>query len=227
MNPGHFPDRREAGRALARQLAHYADLPDTIVLGLARGGVPVAHEVARALRLPLDVFVVRKLGVPGHEEFAMGAVASGGIRVMNDRVVLGLGIADAVVDAVTAREVKELERRERLYRGTRAPPHLRGNTVIVVDDGLATGSTMKAALAALRAGQAARLVVAVPVASENACEGLRHEADEVVCVGTPEPFQAVGVWYASFGQTTDEEVTTLLADAASSRPADILPSGAA
>ena len=227
MNPGHFSDRREAGRALARRLAQYAKLPDTIVLGLPRGGVPVAYEVARALRLPLDVFVVRKLGVPGHEEFAMGAVASGGIRVMNERVVLGLGIPDAVVEVVAAREAKELERRERLYRGARPPPDLSNSTVIVVDDGLATGSTMKAALAALRVEQASRIVVAVPVAAEEACEGLRNEADEVVCVGTPEPFHAVGVWYANFGQTTDEEVTALLADAAAWRPVDAVPSGAA
>lgn len=214
MPSGQFTDRAEAGRALAQRLVHHADSAG-IVLALPRGGVPVAYEVARALRLPLDVFIVRKLGVPGQEEFAMGAVATGGVRVMNERVVLGLGIPDAVVDVVAAREGQELLRRERLYRGNRPPPDLEGRTAIVVDDGLATGSTMKAAVAALRRERAARIVVAVPVASEEACADLRDEADEVVCVATPEPFHAVGVWYADFRQTTDDEVIGLLERAAS------------
>lgn len=208
-----FSDRRDAGRALARRLGHYAG-SDAIVLALPRGGVPVAYEVARALRLRLDVFVVRKLGVPGQEEFAMGAVASGGVRVLNERVVLGLGIPESVVDDVTARETKELERRERTYRGNRPPLDVDGIKAIVVDDGLATGSTMKAAVAALRGARAARIVVAVPVASEGACDELRAEADEVVCAVTPEPFHAVGQWYADFRQTSDEEVTALIGQAA-------------
>jgi predicted phosphoribosyltransferase len=215
-----FSDRRGAGLTLAAQLAHYRGRPGAIVLGLPRGGVPVAYEVARALALPLDVFIVRKLGVPGQEEFAMGAVASGGVRVMNEPVVLALGISDAVIEAVAQRELKELERRERLYRGTRARES-RYDTAIVVDDGLATGSTMKAAVAALRRERASRIVVAVPVGSAEACEALRNVADEVVCTFTPEPFRAVGLWYANFGQTTDAEVTALLAQAA----ADAVPSG--
>jgi predicted phosphoribosyltransferase len=220
MNQIPFADRRDAGRILAGWLAHYRGRPDTIVLGLPRGGVPVAYEVARALGLPLDVFIVRKLGVPGQEEFAMGAVASGGVRVMNEPVVQGLGIPDAVVDDVAARELRELERRERLYRGARTPA-LRHDTAIVVDDGLATGSTMKAAVAALRRERVTRIVVAVPVASTEACEALRTQADEVICAFTPEPFHAVGLWYANFGQTTDEEVTALLARAS----ADAVASG--
>jgi predicted phosphoribosyltransferase len=210
MNQIPFADRRDAGRILAGWLAHYRGRPDTIVLGLPRGGVPVAYEVARALGLPLDVFIVRKLGVPGQEEFAMGAVASGGVRVMNEPVVQGLGIPDAVVDDVAARELRELER-----------PALRHDTAIVVDDGLATGSTMKAAVAALRRERVTRIVVAVPVASTEACEALRTQADEVICAFTPEPFHAVGLWYANFGQTTDEEVTALLARAS----ADAVASG--
>ena len=213
MLSGHFPDRRQAGRALAQRLAHYADRA-AIVLALPRGGVPVAYEVARALRLPLDVFIVRKLGVPGQEELAMGAVASGGVRVMNERVVRGLRIPDAVVDVVAAREGQELLRRERLYRGERPPPDLSGRPAIVVDDGLATGSTMKAAVAALRRERVARIVVGVPVASEEACADLRDQADEVVCIATPTPFHAVGVWYADFRPTTDDEVTALLEQAA-------------
>jgi predicted phosphoribosyltransferase len=217
-----FADRRDAGRALARELAHYTRHPRTIVLGLPRGGVPVAYEVARALALPLDVFVVRKLGVPGQEEFAMGAVASGGVRVMNEPVVRALGISDAMVEAVAGRELAELERRERAYRGAR-PREAGYDTAIVVDDGLATGSTMKAAVAALRSEHVPRIVVAVPVASAEACEALAREADEAICAATPEPFRAVGLWYANFGQTSDAEVTALLAQAS----ADAVASGSA
>jgi putative phosphoribosyl transferase len=215
MSPQLFRDRSEAGRVLAARLARYADRPDVMVLALPRGGVPVGYEVARALHAPMDVFIVRKLGVPGHEELAMGAVASGGVRVLNDQVVAGLGVPDYVIDAVAAWEQQELERRERLYRGQRPPPDVRGKTVILVDDGLATGSTMLAAVRALRQLGPARVVVAVPVASRDTCELLKSEVDEVVCAVTPEPFYAVGLWYRNFSQTTDEEVRELLEQSAS------------
>lgn len=208
-----FRDRREAGRVLAAQLARYANRPDVLVLALPRGGVPVAYEVARALGAPLDVFLVRKLGVPGHEELAMGAVATGGVRVLNEPVVRALDIPDRLIDAVAAREQEELARRERLYRGDRPPPDVRGRTVILVDDGLATGATMQAAVKALRQQGPARIVVAVPTASPETCEALREEVDEVVCATMPEPFYAVGLWYEDFSQTTDEEVRELLASA--------------
>lgn len=208
-----FRDRREAGRVLAQALARYANRPDVLVLALPRGGVPVAYEVARALGAPLDVFLVRKLGIPGHEELAMGAVATGGVRVLNDQVVRGLGIPERIIDAVAERERQELARRERLYRGDRPPPDVRGRTVILVDDGLATGSTMMAAIKALRQQEPASIVVAVPTASAETCEALRDDAEEVVCATTPEPFYAVGLWYDDFSQTTDEEVRELLADA--------------
>jgi predicted phosphoribosyltransferase len=206
-----FRDRHDAGRLLAEKLTAYAHRPDVLVLALPRGGVPVAYEVARALGTPLDVFVVRKLGVPGHEELAMGAVATGGVRVLNDDVVRGLRIPDRVIDAVTALEQQELARRERLYRGDRTPPDARGRTVILVDDGLATGATMHAAIAALRQQEPARIVVAVPTAAPETCNALRAEVDDVVCAITPEPFHAVGLWYEDFSQTTDEEVRELLA----------------
>ena len=206
-----FRDRSEAGRLLAAKLAAYVNRPDVIVLALPRGGVPVAYEVARALGAPLDVFLVRKLGVPGHEELAMGAVATGGVRVLNDQVVRALRIPDYVIDTVAAQEQQELARRERLYRGGRPPPDVRGRTVILVDDGLATGATMQAAIKALRQLQPDRLVVAVPTAAPEACEALRAEVDEVICAITPEPFYAVGLWYEDFSQTTDEEVRDLLA----------------
>jgi predicted phosphoribosyltransferase len=209
--PRLFRDRTEAGRALAERLAAYANRPDVIVLALPRGGVPVAYEVARALHAPLDVFLVRKLGVPGQEELAMGAVATGGVRVLNEQVVRALRIPDSVIDAVAAWELEELARRERLYRGDRPPPDVRGKTVILVDDGLATGSTMLAAVKALRQQQPARIVVAVPVAAPDTCELLREEVDDIVCAATPEPFYAVGLWYQDFSQTTDEEVRELLA----------------
>jgi predicted phosphoribosyltransferase len=206
-----FRDRREAGRLLAAQLSAYASRPDVLVLALPRGGVPVAAEVARALGAPLDVFVVRKLGVPGHEEFALGAIATGGVRVLNDDVVRALRIPDRVIDAVAAKEQEELARRERLYRGDRPPLDVRGRTVILVDDGLATGATMHAAIKALRQQQPARIVVAVPTASPETCDELKREVDEVICATMPDPFYAVGLWYEDFSQTTDEEVRELLA----------------
>jgi predicted phosphoribosyltransferase len=206
-----FRDRSEAGRLLADRLRGYANRPDVIVLALPRGGVPVAYEVARALDAPLDVFLVRKMGVPGHEEFAFGAIATGGIRVINQDVVRALGAPPKLIDAIAAREQQELERREPLYRGTRPPPDVRGRTVILVDDGLATGSTMLAAVRALRSEGVGRVVVAVPVASPESCEQLGEEADDVICAVTPEPFNAVGLWYRDFSQTTDDEVKELLA----------------
>jgi predicted phosphoribosyltransferase len=191
--PGLFRDRREAGRLLAAKLAAYADRPDALVLALPRGGVPVAHEVARALKAPLDVFVVRKLGVPGYEELAMGAIATGGVRVLNNEVVRRLGIPEHLIDAVARREMQELMRRERLYRGTRPPPDVKGRTVILVDDGLATGATMQAAVQAPRQQQPASIVVAVPTAAPDTCEQLKALADDVICAVTPEPFHAVGL----------------------------------
>src|SRR5437899_9362877 len=198
--PSRFRDRHEAGRRLADKLVAYAKRPDVLVLALPRGGVPVAYEVARSLQAPLDVFLVRKLGVPGYEELAMGAVATGGLRVLNDEIVHGLGIPEVEIDAVVARELQELARRERLYRGDRPPPDVGGRTVILVDDGLATGATMRAAVQALRQQQPARIVVAVPTASPDTCEALRAEADDVTCAMTPEPFFAVGHWYDDFPQ---------------------------
>ena len=210
LKPGLFRDRREAGRLLAAKLTAYANRPDVIVLALPRGGVPVADEVARALGAPLDVFVVRKLGVPGSEELAMGAVATGDVRVLNDQLVNRLGIPDHLIDAVAVREGQELARRERLYRGGRPPLDVRDRTVILVDDGLATGATMHAAIAALRQLHPARIVVAVPTAPPETYEEMRAEVDDVICAITPEAFQAVGRWYQDFAQTTDEEVQDLL-----------------
>src|SRR5215218_1118347 len=189
-----FRDRRDAGRQLAARLDRYAGHPDVLVLGLPRGGVPVAFEVATALGAPLDVFLVRKLGVPGHEELAMGAIASGGVRVINPDVVGDWGIPERIIDAVAANEQQELTRRERLYRGTRPTPDVRDKTVILVDDGLATGSTMRAAAAALRQQGPARIVAAVPVAAPAICEVFREVVDETVCAVTPDPFYAVGLW---------------------------------
>jgi putative phosphoribosyl transferase len=209
-----FRDRADAGRQLAARLSDYADRPDLLVLALPRGGVPVAFEVSRALHAPLDVFLVRKLGVPGHEELAMGAIATGGVRVLNLEVVRELGIPSQVIDRVAEREQLELERRERLYRGNRPAPDVRDRTVILIDDGLATGSTMRAAVAALRQQQPARLIVAVPVAAPATCREFQEEVDETVCVDTPVPFYAVGVWYENFSQTTDEEIRDLLERAA-------------
>jgi putative phosphoribosyl transferase len=209
-----FRDRADAGRQLAARLEGYANRPDVLVLALPRGGVPIGYEVARALQAPLDVFLVRKLGVPGHEELAMGALATGGVRVLNEDVVRALGIPEDVIDEVAAGQQQELGRRERAYRDDRPVAEVRGRTVILVDDGLATGSTMRAAVAALRQRRPARIVVAVPVGSADTCAELREEADEVVCARTPEPFYAVGLWYDDFAQTTDDEVRDLLAQAA-------------
>jgi predicted phosphoribosyltransferase len=210
-----FADRREAGRILASLVMKYADRDDVLVLALPRGGVPVGFEVAQALRAPLDVFIVRKLGVPGHDELAMGAIATGGVRVLNDDVVISLELEPKVIDAVAAKEGKELARRERLYRGARPSPDVHVRTVILVDDGLATGSTMRAAVAALRKQGPARIVVAVPVAAPETCEEFKTEVDEVVCAATPRMFNGVGRWYGDFSQTTDEEVHELLAQARS------------
>ncbi len=208
-----FADRHQAGQRLATLLTSYADRPDVIVLALPRGGVPVAFEVAHALRAPLDIFVVRKLGVPGHAELAMGAIATGGVLVLNDDVITPLGIDADVIAAVAAREKKELERRERAYRGDREAPDARGRTVILVDDGLATGSTMRAAVAAVRKQRPSRIVVAVPVAARGTCEEFKTEVDEAVCLATPRMFNGVGRWYEDFSQTTDAEVHELLARA--------------
>jgi len=213
-----FHDRAEAGKVLARKLAQYADRGDTGVLALPRGGVPVGYEVARALKLPLDVFVVRKLGVPLHEEYAMGAIATGDVVVIDDEVATELGISNRVIEAVIERERVELARREREYRGDRPPPDVDGQTIILVDDGLATGSTMRAAIAALRRENASRVVVAVPLGAPETCSMLRAEADEVVCALTPEPFVAVGLWYENFEQTSDAEVRDFLARAARENP---------
>jgi predicted phosphoribosyltransferase len=212
-----FRDRYDAGRRLAARLGEYAGRPDVVVLALPRGGVPVGYEVARALSAPLDAFLVRKLGLPGREELAMGAVASGGVRVLNDALVRALGITDDVIEMVAEAEQRELARRERAYRGDAGGVDVRDRVVILVDDGLATGATMRAAVRALRRQGPARLVVAVPTAAPQTCEELREEADEVVCETTPEPFHAVGLWYEDFSQTTDEEVRDLLARAARHR----------
>ena len=208
-----FSDRKYAGRALAKRLAKLAGRSDVTVLALPRGGTPVAYEVAKALHAPLDVLVVRKLGVPWNPEFAMGAIASGGERLIDDMLVRELGISTRDVEEVASNEAYELERRERVYRGGRPAPDLRGRTVILVDDGLATGSTMRVAVRAVRRQAPARVVVAAPVAAPEACELLRSEADEVVCAEMPDPFLGVGRWYLDFSQTSDEEVCRLLDDA--------------
>jgi predicted phosphoribosyltransferase len=205
-----FRDRVEAGEQLAERLADYRDRDDVIILALPRGGVPVAAEIARRLHVPLDVFVVRKLGVPGHEELAMGAIATGGVRLVNDDVVGPLGIPPNVIDSVAMSEQIELARREQLYRGSRAPIRLAGKIVILVDDGLATGSTMRAAVMAVHQQQPARVIVAVPVGAPQTCDLLAREADEVVCARMPDPFVAVGLWYRDFTPTSDREVRALL-----------------
>lgn len=208
-----FHDRADAGKQLAQKLSEYANRDDVIVLGLPRGGVPVAFEVAQALHAPLDLFLVRKLGVPGHEELAFGAVATGGQRVINRKVVESEQISDAEIEEVTRKEQRELERRERAYRGNRPPPQLEDRTVILVDDGLATGATMLAAVLALREYEPAKIVVAVPTASRDTCELFQDHVDEIICASTPEPFYAVGLWYRDFSQTTDDEVRNLLSRA--------------
>jgi len=213
-----FSNRAEAGRFLAEKLGNYVGREDVIVLGLPRGGVPVAYEVAQRLRLPLDVFIVRKLGVPGFEELAAGAIASGGVRVLNDDVVRALSHADEIIESVTAREAVELQRREQSYRDGRPAPELRDRIVILVDDGLATGATMRAAVAALRQRGVAKIIVAVPVGAPETCRELEQLVDETVCVIVPEFFQAVGQYYQDFSQTSDEEVRELLARAAQNLP---------
>jgi predicted phosphoribosyltransferase len=213
-----FHDRIDAGRKLAARLKAYADRPDVIVLALPRGGAPVGFEVAQALHAPLDVFLVRKLGLPEQPELAMGAIATGGVRVINDEVVRRLRIPPELLDEVAEEEIQELKRRERRYRGNRPPPDVRGKIVILVDDGLATGSTMRAAVAALRQQKPARIVVGVPVGAAETCEELEREAVEVVCVHMPDPFYAVGLWYGDFAQTTDDEVRHLLETARRSAP---------
>jgi putative phosphoribosyl transferase len=214
-----FSNRLEAGRLLAEKLVKYAGRPDVIVLGLPRGGVPVAYEVAKLLGVPLDVFIVRKLGVPGFEELAVGAIASGGVRVLNEDVMRALPNADETIESVTARETAELERREQSYRDGRPAPELRDRVVILVDDGLATGATMRAAVKALRHRGAAKIVVAVPVGPPDTCREFEDEADETICATVPEFFQAVGQYYEDFSQTSDDEVRGLLARAAQERPA--------
>jgi predicted phosphoribosyltransferase len=208
-----FQDRRDAGRKLARELLHYANRSDVIVLALPRGGVPVAYEVSLALDVPLDIFIVRKLGLPGHEELAIGAIASGGIRVLNEDVVRMLHIPEELIERVARRELQELQRRERSYRGNRPPPEVRAKTVMLVDDGLATGASMRAAVSGLRTQKPARIVVAVPTAAPETCQAFEQEVDEVVCAITPEPFLGVGRWYEDFAQTTDEGVRLFLEDA--------------
>lgn len=211
LMPEGFADRTQAGDALALKLAQYANRPDTLVLALPRGGVPVAYRVAAALNLPMDVFVVRKLGVPGQEELAMGAIASGGVVVLNRQLIHSLGITESMIRDVKARELDELHRRELRFRGERPEPQIRNRTIVLIDDGLATGATMQAAIDALRRSSPSRIVVATPVASPQACELFRHVADECVCVITPEDFGGVGRWYRSFEQITDDEVRDLLA----------------
>ncbi|MHA3770818.1 phosphoribosyltransferase [Verrucomicrobiota bacterium sgz303538] len=209
-----FQDRRHAGRELAKRVTAYANQEHVLVLALPRGGVPVGYEVAHALHVPLDVFIVRKLGVPGHEELAMGAIASGGVRVLNDAVVSQIPNVDEIINTVTAKEMAELERREFLYRGRRPAADVGGNTVIIVDDGLATGATMRAAVLALRQRDAGKIVVAVPVASVETSLRLERDADQVISAATPPDFMSVGQYYADFSQTSDKEVIDLLARAA-------------
>ena len=205
-----FKNRSDAGRKLAAKVTSAGYGPDALVLGLPRGGVPVAFEVAEALGAPLDVFIVRKLGVPGREELALGAIASGGVRVLNEDIINSLSVSKKDIEHVAEREGLELERRERLYRGERSFPDLEGRTVILVDDGLATGASMRAAVAALRQRELAHIVVAVPVAAPEVCAEFRREVDDVICLETPQPFYGVGMWYGAFPQTSDEEVRELL-----------------
>jgi putative phosphoribosyl transferase len=207
-----FQNRRDAGRKLAKELLHYANRPDVIILALPRGGVPVAYEVALALNVPLDILIVRKLGLPGHEELAMGAIASGNIRVLNEEIIDNLNIPQEVIDHVAQRELQELQRRERIYRGDQPAPEIFDRVVILIDDGLATGASMRAAVASLRVQNPKRIVVAVPTAARETCEAFEAEVDEIVCAITPEPFVGVGWWYEDFSQTTDEGVRLFLKD---------------
>ena len=208
-----FQDRRDAGRRLAQLLLPYANRTDVMILALPRGGVPVAYEVALALNAPLDILIVRKLGLPGREELALGAVASGGIRVLNNDIIRVLNVPDEVINIVARQELQELERREHAYRGDRSTPEIENRTVILVDDGLATGASMRAAVAAVRAQHPARIVIAVPTAAREVCDAFQFRVDEIVCAMTPEPFDGVGKWYAEFKQISDEEVRVLLEEA--------------
>lgn len=208
-----FKNRRDAGKILAKELSQYAGRSDVIILALPRGGVPVAYEVARALNLPLDVFIVRKLGLPDRKELAIGAIATGGARVLNHDIIRILNIPREVINIVAKQELQELKRREQSYRGDRPAPEVRGRTVILIDDGLATGASMRAAVAGLRAQQPAKIVVAVPAGAIEVCEAFASEVDEIVCALTPEPFYGVGKWYEDFSQTSDEEVRILLQEA--------------
>ncbi len=205
-----YLNRAAAGKILAQELKHYAQRPKTLVLALPRGGVPVAYEIAKALQTPLDVFVVRKLGVPGHEELAMGAIAMGGCSILNDDIIHDLKILPAALTRVTQEEEKELERRVALYRGAQPFPDLQNHLVILVDDGIATGATMRAAVIALKRNNPAKLIIAVPVAEKSMCATLSNMVDELICPLRPLDFHAVGAWYENFGQTSDEEVRTLL-----------------
>jgi putative phosphoribosyl transferase len=209
-----YRDRFEAGQVLAAKLADYRDRPNVSVFGLARGGIPVAFEVAQALRAPLDVFIVRKLGFPGQEELAMGAVATGDVQVLNEDVVQSLRVPERLIQAVAKEELIELKRREALYRGGRAAPQIEGRVIILVDDGLATGTSMRAAIQAIKKQKPRRLVVAVPVGAADTCVALRDEVDDLICAATPDDFSAVGVWYEDFAPTSDEQVQTLLDEAA-------------
>ena len=212
-----FEDRFDAGRFLARQLHHHAGNPNVVVLALPRGGVPVAFEIARAIDAPLDVFVVRKLGAPGYEELAMGAIATGGVRVFNEEVIQHLGVSQSWITATIREQEEELQRREQAYRGSRPPAELQNRIVILVDDGLATGASMRAAVRALRLRNPSAIAVAVPIGSRDTCDQFRSEGEEVVCGRSPEPFHAVGAWYVDFTQTTDDEVRELLDRAAHER----------
>lgn len=208
-----FKDRREAGKMLAQRLSAYIGRLDVIVFALPRGGVPVAYEVALALNAPLDVLIVRKLGLPGQEELALGAIASGGIHILNEDIIRALAVPEEAINVVARKEFQELQRREQMYRGDRPASDVRDRTAILIDDGLATGASMRAAVAGLRAQQPARIVIAVPVAAPETCSAFEFEVDEIVCLMTPEPFLGVGRWYADFRQTTDEEVRTFLEEA--------------
>jgi predicted phosphoribosyltransferase len=208
-----FKDRRDAGKKLAQKLSAYANQSNMLILALPRGGVPVAYEVALALNVSLDIFLVRKLGLPGREELAIGAIASGGVRILNTDIIRMLSVPQEVINFVARRELQELQRRERLYRGNRPSPEVRDRKVILIDDGLATGASMRAAVAGLRAQHPSRIIIAVPAAAAETCDALRSEVDEVICAITPEPFYGVSRWYEDFSQVTDEEVRTLLENA--------------
>jgi putative phosphoribosyl transferase len=208
-----FKDRHDAGRLLARKLSGYADRTDVLILALPRGGVPVAYEVTLALNAPLDVFLVRKLGLPGREELAMGAIASGGVRVLNEDIIRVLNVPQEMINIVARHELQELQRREKCYRGDRPPLEVRDRQVILIDDGLATGASMRAAVVGMRAQHPARIIIAVPAASPELCDAFQFEVDEMVCAMTPEPFYGLSRWYEDFSQTTDEEVRILLKDA--------------